>query len=100
MPHMEAQEFLAALKADIDALQGAGIIDPFHASAYGLLLTLGTASLVDRALLAERAVMAADSTHALHLRIVARVIALSHVPEFQRSLATELSALLRTVESP
>ena len=100
MPHMEAQEFLTALAADIDALQGAGTLDPAYANAYGLLLTLGTASLVDRALLAERAVMIADSTDALHLRIVARVIALSHVPEFQRSLASELSALLRTVELP
>ncbi len=97
---MEAQEFLTALAADIDALQGAGILDPIHASAYGLLLTLGTATLVDRAHLAERAVMTADSSDALHLRIVARMIALSHVPEFQRRLATEISALLRTVESP
>lgn len=94
---MEAHELLAALAADIDALQGAGIVNPMHAKAYGLLLTLGTAKLVDRALHAERAVMAADSTHALHLQIVARMIALSHVPECQRSLATELSALLRTV---
>ena len=95
---MEAHELLAALAADIDALQGAGILDPVLASAYGLLLTLGTARLVDRAHDAERAVTAADDTHALHLQIVARMIALSHVPECQRSLATELSALLRTVD--
>ncbi len=95
---MEAHEFLTALAADIDALQGAGIIDPIHATAYGLLMTLGTASLVDRVQLVERAVSAADSSHALHLQIVARMIALSHVPEFQRRLASELSALLRSVE--
>ncbi|GAC1415500.1 MAG: hypothetical protein NVSMB5_04740 [Candidatus Velthaea sp.] len=94
LKHMDAHGIVSALAADLAALQAGGLADAARANIYRSLLTLGTAAIDERASLVDEAIAAADADGALHLRIISRFIALSHVPEIQRVLARELSVLL------
>ena len=91
---MEEDHVFARLTADIVALQHGGLDDVGVAAVYRALLCLGVTDESARRGLVDQAIAAADATGALHLRVLARLIALACVPEAQRALARELTALM------
>jgi len=91
---MEEDNVLARLSADIEALQDGGLHDAGAAAVYRALLCLGVTDESGRRRLVDEAIDSADATGALHLRVLARLIALACVPEAQRALARELTALM------
>ena len=96
-PRMEENNVLARLSADIVALQDGGLHDARAAHVYRALLCLGVTDESARRSLVDQAISSADATGALHLRVLARLIALAFVPEAQRALARELTELMAAV---
>ena len=93
-PRMEEDHVLARLFADFVALQDGGLHDLGAAAVYRALLCLGVTDESARRDLVGEAIGAADATGAVHLRVLARLIALAYIPEAQRELARELTELM------
>jgi len=97
---MNERGIVARLSLDLAALQNEGLRSPSHADVYRALLSLGVTEESARTALIEAAIDAADACGALHLRVLARLIALSHLPKRHRAVARELTALMRDETSP
>lgn len=97
---MNEPGIVARLSLDLAALQNEGLRSSSHAEVYRALLSLGVTENSARTALIEAAIDAADASGALHLRVLARLVALSHMPKRHRAMARELSALMKDETSP
>ncbi len=88
------EPLLDRLSADVAALQADGVADEHRARFYEAVLALAALDQDQRIALAERSIADADALDDPLIRALARLVALSHLPDAQRTVAAELSALL------